>query len=235
MRPTIFRADFQLGYTGRLQFGLMYQSPDAPGNRGIEGDNSEYDQAATPYSNPTFYNITYFGSGNPGFDESNAPGIFLRRGTRGSFNNLVVSNFYSPCMDINDANTQAQADQGNVTMNGVLCWNNNIGGKGANTLDGQIVVTGLASAAYNLAYAQGQKGNGAGKNFVVADPLAARPFQYSDPDFAGLFASPLFRAGWVQPPDDGFFDQTVTFVGGIGDEDWTQEWTSWLVETDISQ
>jgi hypothetical protein len=225
--------DYQLGYTGRVQFGLMYQSPDAPGNRGVEGDDSEYDQAATPYSNPTFYNITYFGSGNPGFDEANAPGIFLRRGSRGSFNNIVVSNFYSPCIDINDTTTQAQADQGNVKMNGVLCWNNNIGANGANTLEGQMLVNGLASAPYNLAYAQGQKGSGSGKNFLVADPLIRRPFEYSDPDFRGLFASPMFRAGWVQPPDDGFFDQSAKFIGGIGDEDWTEEWTSWLVEGDI--
>ena len=225
--------DYQLGYTGRIQFGLMYQSPDSPGNRGIEGDNSEYDQAAIPYSNPQIYNVTFFGSGNPGFDESNAPGIFLRRGSRGSFNNIVVSNFYSPCLDVNDANTQAQADQGNLKMNGILCWKNNIGGKGADTLEGNVVVTGLASAAYNFAYAQGQKGNGAGKNILAADHKIKRPFAYSDPDFRGLFSSPIFRAGWVQPPDDGFFDQTAKFLGGIGDEDWTEEWTSWLVETEI--
>ena len=42
--------DFQLGYTGRIQYVIGYQSPDFPGNRGIEGDNSEYDAAATPYS-----------------------------------------------------------------------------------------------------------------------------------------------------------------------------------------
>lgn len=219
--------DYQLGYTGRVQFGLMYQSPDAPGNRGVEGDNSEYDQAGTPFSNPTFFNISYFGSGNPGFDEANSPGIFLRRGARGSFNNILVSNFYSSCIDVSDANTQAQGDLGNVTMNGILCWNDNIGARGANTLEGQI------PAAYNIAYAQGTKGNGAGKNFMVADPLAARPFEYSDPDFAGLFASPIFRAGWVQPPDDGFFDQSARFLGGIGDEDWTEEWTFWVIETEI--
>ena len=219
--------DYQLGYTGRVQFGLMYQSPDAPGNRGVEGDNSEYDQAATPFSNPTFYNITYFGSGKPGLDEPSSPGIFLRRSARGSFNNIAVSNFYSACLDVSDANTQAQADAGNVTMNGILCWNNNIGATGANTMAGQ------NPAAYNLAYVQGQKGNGAAKNVIVADPLITRPFEYSDPDFSSLFGSPIFRAGWIQPPDDGFFDQSAQFIGGIGDDDWTEEWSSWLVDTDI--
>ena len=220
--------DYQLGWTGRVQFGIMYQSPDSPGNRGIEGDNSEYDNAATPFSNPTFFNVTYFGSGTPGFDEANSPGLFLRRAARGSFNNLVFSNFYSPCIDISDANTQAQADLSNVTMNGILCWNNNIGSKGANTLDGQL-------AGYNLLFAQGQKGDSAGKNFVVENPATLRPLQYSDPNFKSLFNSPIFRAGWVQPPDDGFFDQTARFLGGMGNIDWTEEWTSFLVETDIKK
>ncbi len=219
--------DYQLGYTGRVQFGLMYQGPDATGNRGVEGDNSEYDNAATPYSNPTFFNITYFGSGVPGFDEANAPGLFVRRGSRGSFNNLAFLNYYSPCINISDASTQAQADLGNLTMNGILCYGNNIGSKGENTLAGQI------SAGYDLLYAQGQKGNGAGKNIFVADPLIARAFEYSDPDFMGLFGSPLFRAGAVAPPDDGFFDQSAKFIGGIGDEDWTEEWTSYLNEPDV--
>lgn len=223
--------DYQLGYTGRIQFGIFYQSPDARGNRGVEGDNSEYNQGAEPYSNPTVYNATFIGSGQPGFDESNAPGIFLRRGSRGSFNNIVVTNFYSGAVDISDAATQAQADAGHVTMNGVLVWGNNLGAKGENTLAGQI------PSAYTQLYAQGQKGAGgrpAGKNFLVADPMFTRPAEYSDPDFAGLFGSPLFRAGFVSPPDDGFFDQTARFIGGIGDENWLEGWTNFLVETDIA-
>jgi hypothetical protein len=47
-------ADFQLGTTGKVQFGIFYQSPDSRGNRGIEGDNSEYDAAATPSRTPPF-------------------------------------------------------------------------------------------------------------------------------------------------------------------------------------
>lgn len=221
--------DFQLGYTGRAQFGLFYQNADSRGNRGIEGDNSEYNQAAEPYSNPTFYNMSFIGSGQPGFDESNAPGIYLRRGARGTFNNMVISNFYSGAISIDDAATQAQADAGNLKMNGVLIWKNNIGGTPSDTLTGQIANT------YTQRFAQGQVGNPAyGQNFIVTDPMFARPFEWSDPDWSGLFGSPLFRAGWVAPPDDGFFDQSARFVGGIGDEDWTREWTSWLQESDIA-
>lgn len=221
-------ADFQLGTTGKLQFGMFYQSPDARGNRGIEGDNSEYNAAAEPFSNPTFYNLTFFGSGQVAFDEPNAsPGIFLRRGARGTFNNIVVSNFADPCMTLNDAATQAQADLGNIKMDGILCWKNNRStANSPNTLAGEV------SQAYSLDYANGNKGNGAGKNFVVADPLIQRPFEYSDPDWFSLFGSPVFRTGWVNAPDDGFFDQ-VRFIGAFGDVDWTQGWTSYLVDADI--
>jgi hypothetical protein len=47
-----------------------------------------------------------------------------------------------------------------------------------------------------------------------------------------MFGSPIFRTGWVNAPDDGFFDQ-VRFTGAFGDVDWTQGWTSWLVDADI--
>jgi hypothetical protein len=219
--------DFQLGWTGRLQYGIFYQSPDARGNRGIEGDNSEYNNAATPFSNPTLYNLTFIGSGQPGFDESNSPGIFLRRGARATINNTVVTNFYSSAVEFTDANTQAQMDAGNIVMNGLLAWNNNRGTNGANTLAGQI------SNAPTLAFAQGSRAAGNAKNLNLADPLMLRPFEYSNPDFRGRFGSPIFRAGWVSAPDDGFFDQSATFIGGIGDEDWTEEWTSFLVESDL--
>ena len=225
--------DFQLGTAGKIQFVIAYQSPDAKGNRGIEGDNSEFDAAAVPSSNPTIYNATFIGSGTPGSDEgNNVPGIFLRRGARATINNSVVMRFHAPGVSISDAATQAQADLGNVKMDGILLWNNNLGaagGPGANTLTGQI------GAGYTLDFANGQKGNGAGKNFIAgSDPLLTNPFEYSDPDFQARFASPVFRAGFVAPPDDGFFDQSAKFIGGIGDEDWTEEWTNFHVEADVA-
>ena len=222
--------DFQLGYTGKIQFGLMYQSPDAKGNRGLEGDNSEFDNAAVPSSNPTIFNITFIGSGTAGSDEGdNVPGLFLRRGARATINNTVVARFWAPGVSISDATTQAQADLGNVKMDGILLFNNNIAQQGANTLEGQL------RAGYTLDFANGQKGSGAGKNFIAgADPLLSNPFEYSAPDFQARFGSPIFRAGWVSPPDDGFFDQSAKFLGGIGDVDWTEEWTNFLVEQDVA-
>jgi hypothetical protein len=175
------------------------------------------------------FNLTFVGSGAVGFDEGNSPGIFLRRGARGSFNNIVVTNFFSTGIDINDAATQAQADGGNIKLDGIMVWRNGVGTNAANTPEAQ------SAAGFTQAFVRGERGAGSARNVVAENPLLFRPFEFSDPDFAGRFGSPIFRAGFVAPPDDGFFDQAPKFIGGIGDEDWTEEWTSWLIDADIAQ
>lgn len=218
--------DFQLGYTGKIQYGIFYQDEDAGGNRGIEGDNSEYNQGASPLSKPEIYNLTFIGSGVPGFDESNAPGIYLRRGAGANIFNSVVTRFYSNGVHVDGSSTQAQIDNGNLTMDGILLWNNNIGSGSGDTLASQV-------HSSTLTFAEGTRGTG--RNFLVADPKMRRAFQFNDPDFRPLPDSPLFRANWVQAPDNGFFDQSARFAGGAGETDWWREWTSFLTESAIQK
>jgi hypothetical protein len=213
-----------LGWTGRLQYGIFFQTPDATGNRGIEGDNSEYNNSATPLSKPQMYNLTFIGSGSAGFDEANSPGLYLRRGAGGEINNTIVTNFYSTGVFIDGAPTQAQVDNGNISMNGILLWGNGLGTTAENTVSAQV-------DANIRTFAAGTRGNG--RNFMSANPMLRRPFEYSDPDFRPMTGSPAFRANWIQPPDDYFFDQTATFIGGIGDWNWTEEWTNFLQDFDI--
>jgi len=59
------------------------------GNRGIEADNNSNNEAATPISNPTIKNLTLIG--NNGGSENQA--LKLRVGTKGSFDNVVLSNW----------------------------------------------------------------------------------------------------------------------------------------------
>ena len=217
--------DWQFGYTGNIQFGFFYQDADNPGNRGIEADNNEFNQGASPLSKPTVFNVTFVGSGVQGFDESNAPGIYLRRGTGGSVNNAIVTRFFSTGLHIDGSATETQIDNGNITMNGILLWNNNIGGNGAATIEGQV------RSGASTAFAKGERGEG--KQFMVADPMLRRPFEVNDPDFRPLSGSPAFRANWVQPPDNGFFDQSARFVGAAGEAKWWEEWTNFVTDKAI--
>jgi hypothetical protein len=216
--------DYQLGWTGKAQFGLFYQSPDERGNRGIEADNSEYLATASPLSKPQLYNMTFIGSKNQGVDEPNSPGIYLRRNAGGILANMLVSDFYSTGFFLDGSNTQSQVGAGNITVDGVLLWGNGIGTNSPNTVEGQV-----QPQSYALITGNPDKM----KNFTSENPRFRRAFEYSDPDFRGQFNSPLYRLGWVAPPDDGFFDSTVTFLGGIGEYEWTEEWTSFLRDFDI--
>jgi hypothetical protein len=185
--------------------------------------------------------VTLIGIDGLGTEDNPTNAVHLRRGARGTFNNFAILRWRGPGVLINDAKTQAQVTGGNVKMNGLLVWNArqdpSLGGpSGAGqTLAQNIASNTSPSAAQNftLGFLNGTPIGGA-QNVAVANPMLYRPFEYSDPDFSGMFGSPLFRVGWVQPPDDGFFDQSARFIGGMGQEDWTEEWTMFLVEGDIN-
>lgn len=227
--------DYQLGYRGRVQYLVGYQDNGAGrGNRGIEGDNSEFGAADLPYSNPQVYNATFIGSGAPGFDENTgdaAPAIYLRRGSRGSFNNIIGTNFGALGFFVNGAATFDQISSGDLTANGILLWNNGRTTNAANTVNAQLGANPAASLPTLQAFAAGTVGKGF--NFIAADPQLIRPFEFSDPDFRPVAGSIAYRAGFVQPPDDGFFDQNANFLGGIGEDNWMEEWTNFLRDEDI--
>jgi len=67
---------------GKIDFGK--------GNRGIEADNNSNNHLATPIANPNIKNLTLIGLGAQG---SESQALKLRVGTKGKFDNLVLSNF----------------------------------------------------------------------------------------------------------------------------------------------
>jgi hypothetical protein len=215
--------DTQLGYRGRIQYAVVLQNSER-GNRGIEADNSEFVATAEPLGDSSMYNFTIVGSGLAGLDESNSPGVYLRRGAVGTYNNMIVANFASTGVQLDQAPTIANIDGGRVKMNGMLLWNNGRTAESPNTLEGQV-------HSDILTFAQGTRGQG--RNFASVDPKLRRPGEMSDPDLRPDTGSPVFGLNWVLPPDDGFFDQSANFIGAFGDENWTEEWTNFVQEQDI--
>jgi hypothetical protein len=219
--------DYQLGWRGSVQFAVVLQNPTDRGNRGVEGDNSEFDNAASPFTDPTLFNITMVGSGVAGSSEADGRGFYLRRGSRSIANNVVITNWGGPALFFDGTATQAQVDSGEIAMDGVIMWNNNKAANppGANTIEGQV-------APSEVTFAQGTRGQG--RQIIVADPMMRRPLEYSDPDFRPMTGSPIFRPGWIQPPDNGFYDQSANFAGAFGEVDWTEEWTNFHQENDVA-
>jgi hypothetical protein len=216
--------DGQVGWTGRVQHGVMVANDDLS-NRGIEMDNYERNFAARPLGNPTMYNVSFIGGGARGFDESDAPCLYFRRGAGGTYNNMLCYNWITRTVggaNIADS-IQPNIAAGNFRVNGLLSWNNGFNTTPAApaTTDGQVVADFRALLTSPAA------------QFLIADTLLRRPLERSDPDFRPLTGSPVFRANWVQPPDDGFFDQWATWIGGFGDHDWTEEWATFAQEQDL--
>ncbi len=218
--------DIQIGWTGRLQHVVGVAGKDDQGNRGFESDNNENDFGATPVTNPQIFNVTMVGAGDAyseGFDEgTSVAGAWLRRGTGGSYNNILLYNWVNTGFTIRD---QATLDNGALSVNGLLMWNNGLASARSNDMAGQV-----AGQPKNLALPFVQ----AASNVMIADPDLIRPLQLSDPDFRPRGGNPIFRANWVQPPDDGFFDQSVTYIGAFGDERWDEEWVQYHIEEDMA-
>jgi hypothetical protein len=216
--------DGQVGWSGRLQHGVMVANDDLS-NRGIEMDNYERNFAARPLGKPTMFNVTFVGGGARGFDEADSPCLYFRRGAGGSYNNMLCYNWITRTFggaNIADS-IQPNIASRDFNVNGVLSWNNGFNTTPAApaTPEGQVVADFRALLTNPAA------------QLLIADTLLRRPLERSDPDFRPLTGSPVFRANWIQPPDDGFFDQWATWIGGFGDYDWTEEWASFAQEQDL--
>jgi hypothetical protein len=79
--------DWQMGFRGTLQFGIVQQYDDL-GDSGIEADNNEFDFDAPCRSNPTLANLTFVGGKPAGLDCGS--GIRLRRGTDATIVNSIL-------------------------------------------------------------------------------------------------------------------------------------------------
>jgi hypothetical protein len=91
--------DWTDGWTGRLQYAAVRSNkPSSSDPRGIEGDNLNGANDATPFSNPQIANFTFVGS--PGNQQS----ILLRRGTRGALINGITTG-YETGIDVDDTQT----------------------------------------------------------------------------------------------------------------------------------
>jgi hypothetical protein len=72
--------------------------------------------------------VTFVGVGDrftQSVDEGTAvAAIFLRRGSGGRYNNIVAYNWVTAGIDLRDTRTLENLDSRDLTMNGVILWDN---------------------------------------------------------------------------------------------------------------
>lgn len=90
--------DWDWGWRGRVQFAIIQQHRDV-GDNGFEGDNNGSNHSAAPRSEPTFYNVTLYGSGRSAKEHR---AILLREGSGGHFHNMIIDSFAIEALDTRD-------------------------------------------------------------------------------------------------------------------------------------
>ena len=226
--------DFDLGYRGRLQFLVLQQDPTHEGDdNGIESDNDDKATSNGPLTSPTVYNATLCGKNvSVGGQQY---GLLLRRNTRGTYRNLVVTGFQA-ALDIRDN----MGATGELSIAHSLVW----GSTGAANFSVNNHVS-FVEDKTNVPAGQDEKvfkgrpdwsddsldeaswfmANGTNR---VADPLIAGCFNANAPVF-GPSTSLTTQA--ATPPSDGFFDVSATYMGAFKDatDAWasTGKWAVW--------
>lgn len=218
--------DWDNGYSGRLQFLVLQQSPQHVGeDNGFEADNDAQGSGNTPLSNPTIFNASLFGK-NADVDNIQY-GMLLRRNTRVTLKNLLVSGFEA-AIDIRDTSTAQAVGQGALTLTNSLFWNT----KNAGVLE-NIAYPETGAAAPN------KDNDGAFNEIDWIKTPANKNLWNVDPETNGAFDTekPVFGPkkalvdNAATPPNDGFFDASAAYVGAFKDasDNWATRgsWAVW--------
>jgi hypothetical protein len=234
--------DWQLGFTGSLQYGFMMQnaanlSAGSNQSRGIEADNSEFGFEDLPRSNPGICNLTLVGTG-PGPAGADR-GIIFRRGTAAKIASSIVANWKNEGVNVNDSATAAQACSSGPAVNALsisdsIFWNNGASGTthaATGTISGAVNCT-TTQQWYNLlTNVVNQNGSNANDpNVSTTFPAAGEVYQTQRPGASAFTptsgACPAVRDTFDDTTYAGAFDPAASCNVATGPCDWLSK--PWL-------
>jgi hypothetical protein len=249
--------DVDLGYSGRVQYGLGVRSAmgaDQSGSNGFEVDNNGAGSAATPFTSGVFANMTILGPK----DNRERPislqfqhAAQLRRNSRISIYNSVMTGYPAGLYIDDDKAGSGQAflddhlQIRNVYLAGVEHWGGNGYGSAGDVFTGA-PANGVqhpnnprgAALKVHTNFPGGlsamtEKFNTESYNNRLIDKyqdLGIDPsaFELGEPKFTPNAGSILLNtARWDNTPKADDFFDKVDFVGAFGTQDWTSGWAEW--------
>lgn len=207
--------DWDWGWNGRVQFAVVQQYGDA-GDNAFEGDNNGSNHSALPRSEPTFYNVTLYGSGRSAKEHR---AILLREGSGGHFHNMIIDSFAIEALDTRDEITTL-VDMGALTFSHNLVSSNGHLGNLTATEETEDDDFGFHEEAW------------------IQTPSLVNTVQVKSglQISASNESSPYFRpVGMVRtmkakrPPKREFFDESAEYLGAINNRassSWLDDWTA---------
>lgn len=204
--------DTDNGYTGKAQFVVIQHVTAASSDpNGIEADNHAAPDTNfnnLPRSEPHLYNVTMIGN------KATAAhfGAVLRRGTGFKIYNGIITSFASAAAEVRDAATVAVVAAGGLKIENSIIFGNRADNSNWNTAQVDY------DEAANFPTAPGYRD---------VDPMLEDAVSLTAPNFKPKAASPALNGGTAAKEGDGPFIESVTYVGAMGETDWTQGWTAY--------
>lgn len=220
--------DYDLGYTGKVQFLVVQQSPRV-GDRAIEASSHKTTATQEPISIPEIWNASFIGSNaDPGGNPSQE-GLVFNTGAGIKLRNAVVAYFKDQAVDVDGTAsaalfTEESADPrlsirntfffDNANLNDTIPFAPNPKVEGGVTVDAD--VSRFNEAEKILVAANGVK---------TQDPQLTDATNLTAPNFAPRTGSPLLNPDNAAAPGAGF-DTSARFVGAVGTTNWLAGWTA---------
>ncbi|WP_148862121.1 hypothetical protein [Marinobacter fonticola] len=207
--------DWDWGWTGRVQFAIIQQHPDA-GDNGFEGDNNGDDHNARPRSEPTFYNVTMVGGG---LSAKKHRGMVIREGSGAHFHNMIIDSYGIEALDLRDE-VSALVGAGTLSFSGSIVASTGNLGQSADEHGDTDDDYGFDEKAW---IRSPQHHN----HFRVESAMMTSARNVSSPSFQPIMTSRQMQA--VAPPQSEFFDESATFQGAINpiaEKSWLDGWSA---------
>ncbi|NMO21011.1 hypothetical protein HPC49_32045 [Pyxidicoccus fallax] len=223
--------DYDLGYSGRIQFLIVQQSPTV-GDRGIEASSNKSTPTQDPISIPEIWNATFIGSG-PGTNNPTQEALVFNTGAGVKMRNSIVAHWKTQGVDIDGTASAAlfneTGDNARLSFRNVFFWDI----AGSNTAipfaPNPVVVNGVTTDADATKLDESKVVINATNKVQFQDPQLEAALNLTAPNFAPKAGSAALNADGALTPPTGF-DTSARFVGAIGATDWTKGWTAYPAE-----
>lgn len=207
--------DWDWGWTGNVQFAVIQQYGDV-GDNGFEGDNNGSDHNALPRSEPTFYNVTMYGSGRSAKQHR---GILLREGSGGHFHNMIVDSYALEPIDTRDEVTSLAA-MGKLTFSHNLISNDG-------HLGNQSAAVEAEDDDFGFREDEWLKDPRNSNHSLLDSALHPSAKSPTAPYF--LSRGQIRDMAAKRPPKSEFFDESADYLGAINprvSNTWLESWTA---------
>ncbi|OJH36667.1 hypothetical protein [Cystobacter ferrugineus] len=226
--------DYDVGYTGKVQF-LVVQQNATVGNRGIEASGNSGNNTLTPRSMPEIWNASFIGSGRPiAASGTKQEGLVFNTGAGVKLRNALVMNFADQAVDVDGAASVAMFEAGSLSITNTFFYNN----RGDTTSipyapnpvkdsSGKVTNDDASRFANDTIFKEPEQFITEALRNQVVDPKLTASQDLKAPNFAPQEGSlALDPENAATPPADGFFDTSARFVGAVGTDNWLDGWTA---------